>query len=75
MKVKKVSMGTFLDKGDIIISKFIQNCVKCNVEERKKYEVGKDPVYSGLATIAPPMSQEEGASGHDMAFVLLTLQS
>ena len=56
-KVKRGHMGTFIEKGDILISKFIQNCVKCNVEGRKKYEVGMSQVYSGLATIVPPMFQ------------------
>ena len=57
VKVKRGPMGTFIEKGDICIAKFSQNYVKLNLEGHKKYEVGMGPVYSGLATIVPPMSQ------------------
>ena len=50
-------MGVFLEKWDILISKFIQNSVKCNTEARQKYEVNMGLVYAGLATFLPPMSQ------------------
>ena len=51
VKIKRGPFGVFIDKADVVVNRYIHNCVKCNVESKRKYNVGMGPIYSGLANI------------------------
>ena len=55
-KLNRRPFVVFIDKADVVVNRYIHNCIKCNVESKRKYNVGMGLIYSGLATLVPPMS-------------------
>ena len=53
-KIKRRPLGTFIKRADNAVNRYFQSCVKCNVEGKRKYQVGMGPLYIGLATMVPP---------------------
>ena len=57
MRLRRGNLGVVMEKAESLVSAFIGNCARCNIDRMKHFFTEMGPNYVGLSVSALPMAQ------------------